>query len=184
MQRGFTLVELMITLAVGALLLAVGVPETVSFLMSNRLTTQTNDILVKASLARSEAMKRSSPVVVCTSSDGATCSDSLDWEGGWIAFIDGDNNNSANGSPGLAPTDVIFSITPPLPPGFKIDVTAGGAFSDRYSFLGNGLPVPIGGTVLICDARATTANWVGKRSVQITAGQISVVQPSSTTLCL
>ena len=60
--RGFTLIELMVTLAVAAILLAVGVPGLRNILLSNRLATTANDVVVALNLARSEAIKRNTRV--------------------------------------------------------------------------------------------------------------------------
>ncbi len=81
---GFTLFELMVTLAVAALILSLGVPGFRSFIQNNRATTHTNDLVTALNLGRSEATRRGAPVLLCSSSDGATCSGSNDWSSGWI----------------------------------------------------------------------------------------------------
>ena len=178
MQHGFTLVELMVTLAVAAVLLTVGIPETINFMMTNRLATQSNDILVSVSLARSEALKRASNVVVCTSSNGTSCSGSNDWEGGWMSFVDTDGGNDKDAG------EPVLSLMQPFAfaPGTKIDV--GSPLISQFTFLSNGLPNPItGGSILICDSRATTTDRVGKRQIEVVAGRIRVIQPSTATIC-
>ena len=81
---GFTLFELMVTLAVAALILSLGVPGFRNFIQNNRATTHTNDLVTALNLGRSEATRRGASVLVCSSSDGATCSGSNDWSSGWI----------------------------------------------------------------------------------------------------
>ena len=81
---GFTLFELMVTLAVAALILSLGVPGFRSFIQNNRATTHTNDLVTALNLGRSEATRRGASVLLCSSSDGATCSGSNDWSSGWI----------------------------------------------------------------------------------------------------
>jgi type IV fimbrial biogenesis protein FimT len=83
-MKGFTLFELMVTLAVAAIILSFGVPGFMSFIQNNRAATHTNDLITALNLARSEATRRSATVTVCSSDDGATCSDSNDWSTGWI----------------------------------------------------------------------------------------------------
>ena len=81
---GFTLFELMVTLAVAALILSLGVPGFRSFIQNNRATTHTNDLVTALNLGRSEATRRGVTILLCSSSDGATCSGSNDWSSGWI----------------------------------------------------------------------------------------------------
>ncbi len=70
-KRGFTLVELMITLAVSAIIVTVAVPSFASFIRSQRASTQANDLLVSLTFARSEALKRGVPISVCSTDDAA-----------------------------------------------------------------------------------------------------------------
>lgn len=69
-ERGFTLVELMITLAVMAILLTVGIPSFQTIFQSNRLATQANEMIGAINLARSEAIKRGANVTVTASAGG------------------------------------------------------------------------------------------------------------------
>ena len=83
-QRGFTLVELMVTIALAALLMAIGVPTFRDVALGSRLSAAANNVLASVQLARSEAIKRNLAVTVCASDDGATCAGGGGWEQGWI----------------------------------------------------------------------------------------------------
>lgn len=83
---GFTLFELMLTVAVAAVLLTLGVPSFVDLVRNNRAATNVNELLTAFAIARSESIKRGWAISVCRSSDGATCSGG--WSGGWIVFRD------------------------------------------------------------------------------------------------
>ena len=87
-QHGFTLVELLVSMAVLAVLLGVAVPSFQSVVASSQLSSRTNDLVGALSLARSEAIRRGARVTLCKSSDGASCASSGDWDQGWIAFVD------------------------------------------------------------------------------------------------
>jgi type IV fimbrial biogenesis protein FimT len=93
-QRGFTLMEMMMVLALTAVILAIGAPSFSEFRQNSQMTGVANDFLTTIVNARSEALKRQSFVAVCPSStplsDAATC-DAAD-PTGWIAFTDTNGN--------------------------------------------------------------------------------------------
>ena len=99
-QRGLTLVELMVTLAVAIILLAVGMPLFTGVVDSNRATTQANSLVAALKLARSEAVKRSDDVTVCAG-DGSACGGADDWADGWFVHTD------VNDSGGFDAPDVL-----------------------------------------------------------------------------
>jgi type IV fimbrial biogenesis protein FimT len=96
-EPGFTLVELLITIVVLTILLAAGVPAFQSFIKNNRVTGQANDLISAIQLARSEALKRGENIVVCASSDQATCTGKDTWTDGWIVFSDLDRDTDLAG---------------------------------------------------------------------------------------
>lgn len=85
-ESGFTLVELMITITIMAILLAVAVPSFQSVALSSKLTTLANNFVASAQLARSEAIKRNRPATLCASSDGTSCTGT--WADGWVVLRD------------------------------------------------------------------------------------------------
>ena len=85
---GFTLIELMVTLAIAAVLLVVGVPSFVSFQRNSQLTSLTNSLVAAIYAARGEAMKTGLNAFVVPTGNGAA------WTAGWIVFVDKDRDGS------------------------------------------------------------------------------------------
>lgn len=83
--RGFTAIELMVTVAVAAILLGVAVPSFKNIMLSTTLTSYANSMLAGAVHARGEAIKRNAVVTMCVSTDGANCGTG-GWEQGWIVL--------------------------------------------------------------------------------------------------
>lgn len=82
--RGFTVLELMVTVAVAGVILSFGVPNFISLMADNRAVTHTNDLIGSLNMGRSEAVRRGATVTICSSTDGAACSASNDWSTGWV----------------------------------------------------------------------------------------------------
>ena len=87
-QRGFNLLELMITVAMAGILFGAGVPGFVRLVESNRVSATTNELVNAVNVARSEAIQRGELVTVCSSTDGATCADAEDWSSGWVVLAE------------------------------------------------------------------------------------------------
>lgn len=83
---GFTVIELMITVALLAILTALALPSFRSFIQNNRLASQANEIVAASQLARSEALKRGVNVAICSSDDGQTCTGNFN--DGYIVLAD------------------------------------------------------------------------------------------------
>jgi len=95
---GFSLVEMLITLAILGLLLAAAAPAFVSMARENRLASEINLLLADIHLARLEAIKRNQDVVLCRSADGRQCTPSsgmrADWSIGWIVYVNADQDKT------------------------------------------------------------------------------------------
>ncbi|MBI2779428.1 MAG: GspH/FimT family pseudopilin [Gammaproteobacteria bacterium] len=94
-HTGFTLIELMVVLAIASILLTLAVPSFRSTIQNNRIATQANDLVSTLQLARGEAVKRGVRVIVCVSTNQTSCT-GTNWAGGWITFADTNANGSVD----------------------------------------------------------------------------------------
>lgn len=90
-HSGFTLVELMVTTFVLAILLGIAIPTFSDTIRNSRATAQANDVIATFTYARSEATKRGLPVTVCAADAARTgcAGDTVaNWSNGWLVFVD------------------------------------------------------------------------------------------------
>jgi type IV fimbrial biogenesis protein FimT len=92
--RGFTLIELMVTMTVLAILLSIAAPSFARLMAANRLTTETNELIGSLNLARGEAVRRAQPVSIAASS-------AANYAIGWKIFPD----SNGDGAPATTATD-------------------------------------------------------------------------------
>lgn len=85
-QTGFTLVELMVVVALLAIVTTLAVPSWRALQTRNAIRSLVNDYTLSLYFARSEAVRLNSPVTLCPSNDGATCTNSA-LENGWVVFV-------------------------------------------------------------------------------------------------
>jgi type IV fimbrial biogenesis protein FimT len=104
---GYSLVELLSVISIGAILMTVGVPSYRYVSNSNRVTAEVNSLYLDLEVARSTAMEGGAPVTVCPSTNGQTCaSGSQAWQSGWIIFTD------VNGDAAVDPGDTVLMARP------------------------------------------------------------------------
>ena len=96
-RSGFTLFEMMIALAIAAILFTQVLPSFSQLIRSSHLSVQKNSFLGAMQFARSEAIKRGQRVYICAGGD-LTCSEEDIWEQGWIVFVDADADSEPDPS--------------------------------------------------------------------------------------
>jgi type IV fimbrial biogenesis protein FimT len=92
-EGGFTLVELLVSLAIMVILLTIAIPGYAFLINANRAAAVTNELISAIHFARSEAIKRGMRVTICKTNDAdavsPACSNDANWEQGWLVFADG-----------------------------------------------------------------------------------------------
>ena len=141
------MIELMITLAIAAILIASAAPSFRTSIQNNRLVTQVNELQTSLNLARSEAIKRNDNVTVCQSSNGTTCTGG-NWQDGWIIFLD----NDFDGNVDTADGDVVLRVDGVISGGNTLSFT-----QTRVIYARDGFARPnSAGTFTLCDSRGAS----------------------------
>lgn len=158
----YTLIELMVTISIVAILAAVAIPSYNNLLNNSRQSAALNLFLGELYLARSEAVKRSRQVVICASSDGVSCSNSNTWKNGRIIFIDANRDDTFNG------TDELLRVGEAIDT--RLDMRPSSDVEKFIRYKPNGLSLE-NGTFILCDqrgadnAKAVVINITGRPQV-------------------
>jgi type IV fimbrial biogenesis protein FimT len=105
--KGFTLVEMLIVVAIMAILLALAVPSFNSTVRDNRVLSATNSLAASVAQARSEAVKRGRMVSICPSSGAYTNCVGTNWATGWIIYLE-NSSVTTGGTPNPDTTDPLL----------------------------------------------------------------------------
>ncbi len=144
--RGFTLVELMVVVAIAAILALMAAPSFTETINRTRRKTYSNQLFEDLAVARNEAIKRGVPVTVCPSTDGESCADNDSWVTGWIVFVDVATTGERDAS-----TEALLKFHEPLASGWT--ATKNGANYVTYGPLG--IPLGVSNfTLAICPTSA------------------------------
>jgi type IV fimbrial biogenesis protein FimT len=159
-SAGFTLIELMVVIAIIAIGLGIAAPSVRNLTLNASMSAQANDLLGDLALARTEAIKRNVRVAICSSSTGLGCTGGTAlrpaaWEAGRIVFVDTNQNGSRDAG------EEILRAAPEAPVGNTVTVTgdaaAGDARSVNYRPSGSMTPGGINVVFTLCDERAGAA---------------------------
>ena len=146
---GFSIIELMVVLAVMGVLLTVAIPAFRNLISDNRLLSEVYSFRATLNNARTEALTQRTFVTVCRSSDGASCTGN--WNQGYIAFTD--FNGDGVVQPGGPQGDTI--IQSKMLDSEFLTITFSN-IANRVRFNSNGTALGFGGVLTICDDRGDT----------------------------
>lgn len=168
-KTGLTLIELLVTIVILAILLSIAVPNFITFVQNSRLVGQTNDLVTSLNYARSEAIKRGVRVSVCSRLDNTTCSGAaiFNWNTGWLVFVNPNNNAVADAG------ETVLQVRQPLENGNTLR-TAG---IQRVTYQNSGFSGNAD-TFRLCDSRGTAS---GRAIVVSLQGRVST--STGTTAC-
>lgn len=112
--RGFTLVEMMVVIAIVAIIATLALPSYRNLIASNKVTAASEELYSALLFAKSEAIKRNQTVIVCQSDSpnstaaNAACSTGTDWSTGWIVFVDTNTDGAYS-----AANDTLLKVSTP-----------------------------------------------------------------------
>jgi type IV fimbrial biogenesis protein FimT len=132
--RGFTFVEMMVTIAIVAIMMALAAPAMHQFVTQKAVSSSSDELVSALRFARSEALKRSSPVTVCAGNGKVTDADaacSTDWKQGWIVFADRDSDGKFTSG-----TDLLLRVEQPLSGQVSALVTDGAKGYTKFASTG------------------------------------------------
>ncbi len=167
---GYTLIELMSMLAVVSVLVTVGLPLLSVFFESNRMISNTNELVAGLNIARSEAIKQQTRVTMCQSDDLASCTNTDKWEDGFLVFID--NGGAAVGNATVDAGERILRVNAGAD-GSQVTIRSNDALNqitNSVTFTSRGLPKATNGasqsgTFRVCDDRGLKINTDGTSTV-------------------
>jgi len=169
-EAGFTLLELMITVGILAIVLSVGVPSYRGIVMDNRLASQANLFATSIKLARSNAVRFQRNATVCSSAnyDAAvpTCSSNNDWSGGWIVWVDKDRDAATD-------ANEIISVSGPVHSASELKSTS----ANRFTYDGRGFATTAAGELTLCDNRS---GEMGRRIRVNATGRTNIARQACT----
>lgn len=113
------MIELLVTIAIAAILLGLGVPSFIDFMVRNRLTTYNNDFVAALATARSEAIRRGTTVSVCKRSSDTSCVGGT-WSNGWLVVVNTGDVNPAT----TAPSGPVIRVHEGLSDGYTLNGNA------------------------------------------------------------
>ena len=159
LSQGFTLTELLISLAVIAILISSVIPSMGNLIADRRVAAITSEMYSSLLLARSEAVKRRNTISVCSSVNGSSCDQAnTGWHHGWLVFSDQNQDGLFDGD---EPLLRVVSKQPDL-----ISISWNRGFSVSFNSRGQ---TSMAGSFEVCEksnVRAIVISMTGRARVE------------------
>ncbi len=171
--RGFTVIDLLVTMAALAIVILVAVPSSTAAIHKHQINEAARNLLSGLAEARTESIARSSTVTVCPSSNGFTCRHDDNWDLGWLVYTDGNADGQVQEFEKLLAFEA---------PANRIRIRAVGAVANHASFTAAGLTPNEGadsGIFVVC----LSDSDVEPRIVDVGADGLTTLRPARGRTC-
>lgn len=164
--EGVTAIELLVVMAIAAILLAVAVPSFVGITQGNRLAAEINAFSGDVQFARTEAVKEGLPVSICASTNGTSCLGVNTWNKGWIVFSDPNGNQTVDAGDTVLRKQASWTST---------DTFTASSNTTAFSYSRDGFAIALPGTITwtlhtqpvnASASRCLAINIIGRLQVQ------------------
>jgi type IV fimbrial biogenesis protein FimT len=166
-QQGITALDLLVSMAIAAILVALGVPAFENYGLEQRMKAAVSSLHSDLALARNEAIGLNARVVACPADASGNCADLANWHAGWLVFLDSNDDREWQN------TEVLLRRADPLK---AVRITSS-INRKRLRFFPNGTAPGSNASITFCDARGTAS---ARQIVLSGSGRIRRKAPSET----
>lgn len=176
-QKAFTLIELMVTLSILAIVMALAIPSFKSSVANNRSAGAGGELVTALNIARGEAIKRGSYVTICASDTGTSCLAAGNWAKGWLIFADDATSATATPVVTTTPTDKVVRYWKDLPSSSLVTATTATTNTNvaYIRFTGTGILARAANDAEARVFNVSTADCKGLQKTRVTVGLAGMI---------